>query len=59
MSWRRAVGLVGAVLIVLVALSRPSAQTASGAVTFHKDVEPILQKSCQNCHRPGQIAPMS
>jgi hypothetical protein len=59
MTWRRAVGLVGAVLLVLAALSRPSAQTASGAVTFHKDVEPILQKSCQNCHRPGQIAPMA
>ena len=29
------------------------------AVTFHKDVEPILQKSCQECHRPGEIAPMS
>jgi hypothetical protein len=29
------------------------------AVTFHKDVEPILQKNCQECHRPGEIAPMS
>jgi hypothetical protein len=27
--------------------------------TFHKDVLPILQKRCQECHRPGQIAPMS
>ena len=26
---------------------------------FHKDVLPILQKNCQSCHRPGQIAPMS
>lgn len=25
--------------------------------TFHKDVEPILQKSCQSCHSPGSIAP--
>jgi hypothetical protein len=31
----------------------------SGTVTFTKDVAPILQKSCQNCHRPGAIAPMS
>src|ERR1700679_3434732 len=29
------------------------------AVTFHKDVEPILQRSCQECHRPGEIAPMA
>jgi hypothetical protein len=28
-------------------------------VTFHKDVEPVLQRSCQTCHRPGQVAPMS
>src|SRR5262250_1142798 len=28
-------------------------------VTFAKDVAPILQRSCQNCHRPGQMAPMS
>lgn len=25
--------------------------------TFHKDVEPILQSSCQSCHSPGNIAP--
>ena len=28
-------------------------------VTFTKDVLPILQKNCQSCHRPGQVAPMS
>ena len=28
-------------------------------VTFTKDVAPILQRSCQICHRPGSIAPMS
>ena len=28
-------------------------------VTFHRDVEPILQKHCQECHRPGEIAPFS
>src|SRR5580704_12191589 len=27
-------------------------------VTFDKDVLPILQKRCQSCHRPGQLAPM-
>src|SRR5579862_9009521 len=27
--------------------------------TFYKDVLPILQKNCQNCHRPGEAAPMS
>ena len=27
--------------------------------TFYKDVLPILQKNCQTCHRPGEIAPFS
>jgi hypothetical protein len=32
----------------------------SGATpTFHKDVFPLLQKHCQSCHRPNQIAPFS
>jgi hypothetical protein len=28
-------------------------------VTFNKEVLPILQKRCQECHRPGEVAPMS
>src|SRR5205823_5046242 len=28
-------------------------------ITFHKDVEPLLQSHCQECHRPGEIAPFS
>src|ERR1041385_6001220 len=32
---------------------------ASNAPTFNKDVLPILQKNCQGCHRPGEVAPMS
>ena len=27
--------------------------------TFNKDVLPVLQKQCQECHRPNSIAPMS
>ncbi len=29
------------------------------APKFHQDIEPILQKRCQSCHRPGEAAPMS
>ena len=32
---------------------------APQAVTFHKDVMPILQKHCQECHRPGESGPFS
>jgi hypothetical protein len=36
-----------------------AADSGSSSVTFDKDVLPILQKNCQTCHRPGQVAPMS
>ncbi|MGA9771813.1 MAG: cytochrome c [Blastocatellia bacterium] len=31
----------------------------SNAVTFNKDVAPIFFKNCVECHRAGEIAPMS
>ena len=31
---------------------------ARSQVTFTRDIAPILQRSCQNCHRPDSIAPM-
>jgi hypothetical protein len=36
-----------------------AATTASTPVTFNQDILPILQKECQGCHRPGEVAPMS
>ncbi len=33
--------------------------TAAKPVTFAKDVAPILQARCQECHRKGSMAPMS
>jgi mono/diheme cytochrome c family protein len=37
-----------------------AAWAASDApVTFNKNVLPVLEKNCQSCHRPGEIAPMS
>ncbi len=46
--------LLTAAAALLVAATA-SAQTP----TFSKDVAPILYKNCTNCHRPGEIAPMS
>jgi hypothetical protein len=43
-------------LLVLSLVSKSAAQTS--APTFYKDVLPILQKHCQVCHRPGEIAPL-
>src|SRR5215212_4659380 len=43
-----------------------AARTASAAPagvpaepTFTKHIAPILQRSCENCHRPDGVAPMS
>ena len=30
-----------------------AAATTNREVTFHKDIEPILQARCQGCYRPG------
>jgi peroxiredoxin len=33
-------------------------KSEQGTVTFNGHVASILQKNCQDCHRPGQIGPM-
>ena len=44
--------------IALLGVSSPSL-AQQPAVTFTKDIAPILQRSCQTCHRSGAIAPMA
>jgi peroxiredoxin len=34
-------------------------KVTSDAVTYHRDVAPILQKHCQSCHRPGDVGPFA
>ena len=36
-----------------------SASDSTRTVTFTKDVAPIFYKHCADCHRPGDMAPMS
>ena len=57
MSAASAVAAAGA----LVALSTPlmAASLTNRPITFTKDIAPILQEKCQNCHRKGEMAPMS
>ena len=57
-TWR---GWVAAILPILVLLG-PGVVTShavEGEATYSKDIAPILQRSCERCHRPGQMAPMS
>jgi mono/diheme cytochrome c family protein len=48
-------------LLALVALGLSLSLNSSraAAVTFTKDVAPIIQNKCMGCHRPGEVAPMS
>jgi len=49
--------LSGAALVVTTFVSGVIVAQAD-EITFHKDIEPILQRSCQNCHRLGGAGPM-
>ena len=40
------------------ALKAQQAGNADAQVTYSKDIAPILQRSCENCHRAGGGAPM-
>ena len=61
------IGVTGLVAPLAVSAQQAAAQSTSAQsatadkseVTFTRDIAPILQRSCQNCHRPGQVAPMS
>jgi hypothetical protein len=52
-------GLAGVIAITSAAAAQTAKPASTSPVTFTKDVAPILQRSCQKCHRPGSIAPMS
>jgi hypothetical protein len=49
-----AVTLIAAGAAFAADTAKPVAQP-----TFSKDIAPIFQRACQNCHRAGSIAPMS
>jgi thiol-disulfide isomerase/thioredoxin/mono/diheme cytochrome c family protein len=40
-------------------ITRPQSKQAASPVTFAEHVAPILQKHCQECHRPGTAAPFA
>jgi hypothetical protein len=52
---------LGSVVVALLVPIAPAAQAPAAAneVTFTRDIAPILQRSCQQCHRPDGGAPMS
>ncbi len=48
---------VGTLTLFGLAASIPA--EAADKPTYAKDVAPIFQKNCQECHRPGEAVPMS
>src|SRR5882672_11504523 len=56
---RVATALVVAGLAPLGLAVMSAAPAVPAEVTFTKHVAPILQRSCENCHRPDGVAPMS
>jgi mono/diheme cytochrome c family protein len=51
--------VVALAAICFAGLPASSASDSKSAVTFTKDVAPILYNNCVSCHRPGEIGPMS
>lgn len=40
-------------------IESPARGTAKAKVTYARDIAPIIQTRCLNCHRDGQVAPFS
>ncbi len=55
--------LAACLTIAAVGISRSKASgrdaASTAAPTFTKDIAPIFFKNCAECHRPGEVAPMS
>jgi hypothetical protein len=61
LPWLRFTTTALATLAAVAAMSAlgQAADPTTRPVTFTKDVAPILQEKCQQCHQPNSIAPMS
>jgi hypothetical protein len=69
-GWKETIGrvlILPAALLLMVPFALGAQDFASTSdfgfnpadVTFSRDIAPILQRSCQNCHNPVGVAPMS
>ena len=63
---RTSAAIAAAILLASTSTALAAAnRDTDSTLTFHRDVEPLLQRHCQECHRPGgpeisgMIAPMS
>ena len=60
MTTSKLVGFCSLAAVIALATPLPaSAGEVPDDPTFSRDIAPILQRSCQKCHRPNSLAPMS
>ena len=52
-------GLLLALVSVCIAAVTSSSRSSAAAVTYSKQIAPLFQKRCEECHRAGGVAPMS
>ncbi len=52
-------GMLATAAALAIAMPALAADTSTKPTTFSKDVAPIIQAKCQECHQPNSIAPMS
>ena len=55
----RRIGLGMLAIGAALALSNPAIAAETSKPVFTKDIAPIFQAKCQDCHRKGSMAPMS
>ena len=56
--FRLGTGLMVAACVAASPFALTAQQAAPQTVTFTKDIAPVLQRSCGNCHRADGVAPM-
>jgi len=57
--WATGTAALLALGVVFPLLVRAQSAAPTAQVTYTRDIAPILQRSCENCHRADGVAPMS
>src|ERR1044071_2425030 len=51
--------ITGALILIIGSALTAQSVPAPSQVTYTKDIAPVLQRSCENCHRADGVAPMA
>ena len=53
--WFAAGAIAAAAFALTVAPAAAGSANEADSVTYHRDIAPILERSCQHCHRPESV----